>query len=262
MVNIAAKHGWPGTAAILISVGLHGSVYAVLSTIDGPAPVLLPNEPVMAYIVPPPRFLPEPPLSPVEPLMPEKPIQAPPPEPEPLPADEPQPEPLAPDAPDEPLEARAATLPETEASRPETAGEQAETATEAADVRPRLTRYEWYAAIPEAIARMRAAEDQAPQYREFGNLDALTAGAGTGNAYAPDAPDAPADGVDVMPFASWGEERVQLNENCYASRPAPGTVLADVYRFTNPMINCAGSSSAEPQNDLFLEAMPPYLEAQ
>ena len=251
-MNIAAKHGWPGTAAILISVGLHGSVYAVLSTIDGPAPVLLPSEPVMAYIVPVPRFIPEPPAAPIEPVTPEEPIQAPPPEPEAPPADEPEPEPLRPAQADEPLL-------ETEAG-PETADEPAESATVETQVRPRVTRFQWYAAIPEAIARMRAAEAQAPQYREFGNLDALTAGAGSSSAYAPDTPDAPADGFDVLPFASWGEERVQLNENCYASRPAPGTVLAEVYRLTNPMINCEGSSRAEPRNDLFIEAMPPYLE--
>ena len=67
VVNIAAKHGWPSTAAILISVGLHGSVYALLSAIERPAPPVQQSEPVMAYIVPASVLIPEPPPAPPEP---------------------------------------------------------------------------------------------------------------------------------------------------------------------------------------------------
>ncbi len=247
-MNIAAKHGWPGTAAILISVGLHGTVYALLSTIEGPTPVVLPSEPVMAYIVPPPRFIPEPPPAPVEPELPIEPIEAPPPEPEPPPPVEPEPQP----------ETRAEPTSETQTG-PESALESEETSTDESEGRPQLTRFEWYAEIPEAIARMREAQEQAPQYREFLDLDALTAGAKTATDWALDRE---AEDVDAVrgETAAWGEERVWLNDNCYAYRPAPGSVLAEVHRFNNPMMNCEGSRSAQPRDDLFIEAMPEYLE--
>lgn len=247
-MNIAAKHGWPGTAAILISVGMHGSVYALLSTIEGPAPVVLPSEPIMAYIVPPPRFIPVPPPAPVEPELPIELIEAPPPEPEPPPPVEPEQEP----------ETRAEPTSEPQ-PRPQIAVESTETSTDESEDRPRLTRFEWYAEIPEAIARMREAQEQAPQYREFLDLDALTAGARTATDWALGRE---AEGLDALPFetTAWGEERAWLNDNCYAYRPAPGTVLAEVHRFNNPMMNCEGSSSAQTRDDLFIEAMPDYLE--
>lgn len=252
-MNIAAEHGWLRAAAILISIGLHGSVYALLSAIERPAPAAHENAPIMAYIAPLPRFEPEPPPARVEPKELEQPIRTPPPEPERPPPAEPEPEP------DPRPEPQPEATPEFEVG-PDNATEPTERATQESEARPSLTRFEWYAEIPDAIARLRAAEEQKPRYREFGNLDALTAGSGTGSPYAPDAPDAPVDGVDVLPFAQWGEERVQINENCYVSRPAPGTVLAEVHRFTNPMMNCVGSAASEPQDDLFIEAKPPYLE--
>jgi hypothetical protein len=247
-VNIRAKHGWPGTAAILISVGLHGSVYALLRSIEGPAPVDLTSEPLMAYIVPASLLYPEPLPAPAEPVAPEETIEAPLPEAERPPAPEPE----------QPAETRTEPPPVIE-PRPESTGGPTETATEGSEARPSVTRFEWYAAIPEAIARIRAAEEDAPLYREFGNLDALTAGARTATDWALDPS---AEGIDALPFetTSWGDERTWINENCYVSRPAPGTVLAEVHRFNNPMINCERSSRTEPQDDLFIEARPAYLE--
>ena len=202
----------------------------------------------MAYFVPASVLDPKPPPAPVEPELFEEPIRAPPPQPERPPPPEPE----------QQSETQAEPPPDTE-TRPENAGESTETSTEQSEARPSVTRYEWYAAIPEAIARMRAAEEQAPRYREFGNLDALTAGARPALSYALDPP---ADDVDALHYETtpWGEERAWINDNCYMSRPAPGTVLAEVHRFNNPMINCDGSSRAEPQNDLFIEAKPAYLE--
>ena len=237
---------------------LHASIYGVLSIIEGPAPSVLPSEPVMAYIVPVPQFIPERP-PPAEPVAPEEPIQTPPPEPEHSPAAEPPVEPLL--EPDPPLETRAE--PSTEAEpRPESTAEPTETATDGPKARPSRTRFEWYSDIPDAIARLRETEEQKPQYREFGNLDALTAGAKTATAWALDPPEGVDDEHEALPLetATWGEERVWLNDNCYVSRPAPGSVLAEVHRFTNPMMNCVGGSPARPQNDLFIEAKPDYLE--
>ena len=67
--------------------------------------------------------------------------------------------------------------------------------------------------------------------REFGNLDALTAGARTATSWALDPPDGVEDDALPLEAATWGEERVWLNDNCYASRPTPGSVLAEVHRF-------------------------------
>lgn len=255
MVNIARQQGHGWTAAILGSVALHASIYGALSTIEGPAPVALAREPVMAYIVPPWVLEPEPPPAPVEPVVPEAPVErpSPEPEPEPSPPSEPEPEsqPETPEAPPPDVQRRSDTA----------EGPPAETATEESEARPALTRFEWYAEIPEAIARLREAEEQAPQYHEFGNLDAITANAKTATDWALEPP-ADDDGDTAAPLeaASWGEDRVWLNDNCYASRPAPGSVLAEVHRFTNPTMNCVRDSPAEPRNDLFIEARPDYLD--
>ncbi|NIW24758.1 MAG: hypothetical protein GWN29_09445 [Gammaproteobacteria bacterium] len=44
------------------------------------------------------------------------------------------------------------------------------------------------------------------------------------------------------------------------ARPTPGSVLAEVHRFNNPTMNCVRGSPDEPQNDLFIDARPAYLE--
>ena len=247
-MNIAAKHGWPSTAAILISVGLHGSVYAVLSTIESPAPAELPSEPILAYIVPPSALIPEPPAAPVEPVVPEEPVEAP----------LTQPDPPPPAEAEQPVDTRAEPGADP-AAGPDRADEPTEAGPAETPGRPTHTRFEWYSAIPDAIARLREAEDHAPQYREFGDLDALTAGARTATSWALEPP---ADDIDALPFEStaWGDERTWISENCYVSRPAPGTVLAEVQRFNNPMMNCERRSRPAQRDDLFNDARPPYLE--
>lgn len=245
-MSTAAKHGQPWTAAIIGSVGLHASLYALLSLIERPTPSVRQGEPLMAYIVPAPRLMPEPPPSQPEAL--EEAIRAPP----------PQPVRPASVEPEQQLETGPEPPPDTQ-GEPALVGEPPETETAESGALPSLTRYEWYSAIPEAIARMRAAEEQAPRYRTFGDLDALIDEARRAATYATDMP---AEGLDALLFetTSWGEERAWINEHCYATRYAPGSVLAQVHQFSNVMINCEGSSAAEPQNDLFIEAKPAYLE--
>ncbi len=248
-MSIAPQHGHGWTAAILGSIALHGSIYGVLSAIERPAAPLPESEPIMAYIVPASALIPEPPPPVIEPEGPKEPIQAPPPEPEPPPPAEPEPQP----------ETRAERPPDTETT-PERADGPTETPSEASETRPTPTRFEWYSAIPDAIARLREAEEQRPQYREFGNLDALTAGARTATSWALDPPDGVEGEALPLEAATWGEDRVWLNDNCYVSRPTPGSVLAEVHRFSNPTMNCQRRSPTEPRDDLFIEARPEYLE--
>jgi len=245
VVTTAAKHGHTWATAILGSFGLHGLVYALLTTIEQPAPPARQTSLLMAYVLPIPRPAPE---------------AAPPTAVEIEPADEPireqSPAPVRP-APTE-SERQPDTQPEPQPEA-DSRNEANETETAEPNGQPSITRYEWYAAIPDAIARMRAAEAQAPHYRTFGAFVAPE-----NEARRPGATARLTVGERLNALraetTSWGEERAYINEHCYQSSYAPGSVLAEVHRFSNATINCEGGSAQEPRSDLFLDAKPAYLE--
>ena len=247
-MTIAAKHGHTWATAILGSVGLHASVYALLSLIEQPAPPVRQANPLMAYVVPLPRPAPEPPPA-VEPEALEAPIRAVPPKPARAESTEPEQQP----------DTQAELQPEAE-DEPEIVGEPKETRTAEAQEQPSITRYEWYAAIPEAIARIRATEAQAPRYRTFGELG-RSVDTEEGRPAA-SARLSTAERLNALrsETTSWGEQQAYINERCYQSSYAPGSVLAEVHRFSNVTINCEGGSAEPPRSGLFLDAKPAYLE--